>query len=308
MNLFDIPPRNLCSPRSFTEFYGALKVASDYSETGYARAARGTSWQHGWVPQMHQSSPWTVTCGEEPSQKKLYLVARHDEVSYLRKCGYQAIAVGLPFVYALKVAKPAVERVSGSLLIMPAHSSRLQHIAPSAALQEFLAATAAEAPNFNFVYVSLHDEDLRVETANGVWSKWFPVVSGAHVDDLNSLYRMRYLFERFETVWTDREGSHVPMALAAGAKVAVFASKSSHDWMFLKRIEYNAVVQVNHITERRSWLARELPELYCRPSDAVANIRWGQEQIGTPSAVPPRHLVAILRPRSRLNKFARWRG
>ena len=47
------------------------------------------------------------------------------QAKFLRQEGFPlAVAIGLPFVYALQAAVPSPDRVPGSLLVMPRHTLR----------------------------------------------------------------------------------------------------------------------------------------------------------------------------------------
>jgi hypothetical protein len=146
-------------------------------------------------------------------------VARQDEVNYLREGGYSKVrAIGLPIIYTKPVG---LQRIPGSLLIMPTHSMPLDVRAPSC--DKYVEQITSLKGKFSRVVACVYATCI----TNGFWAPQFEaqgieVVCGAGTYDANALRRMRALFESFEYVTTDSFGSHVAYALYFGAKVSIW--------------------------------------------------------------------------------------
>ena len=118
-----LPPRDFGVGREYLP-YGAYQLAARYC--GLSKPVRWFEgeWQHGWNPTDNVSHPEVITSTDGLSRHRrathTFLVARDDEATALRRFGYRSVhAVGLPIVYQPKVQ---VDRLPGSLLVMPVHS------------------------------------------------------------------------------------------------------------------------------------------------------------------------------------------
>lgn len=278
-------------PRFNAAFYGALHVAAQYAGIEAPAIAPPISWQHGWIAPYRQTSPVIVTMSPL-LHSYTHLVGREDEEMYLASHDIQAKAVGLPYAYALDVQQFDVRRIPGSLLIMPAHSSRLKLVSGQDAVDAFITTATRMAKEYEYVVVCLHAEDVRARTPLMSWCRNFTCIEGASVDDASALWRMRHLFSLFETVWTDSEGSHVPMALASGSRVAVFDGGPDQ--------EYNSVAREPHDgfgssrEAKTKWFQENAPWLYRSPLDAALDVAWGDQQIGRRHTLKPTELIEIL--------------
>lgn len=222
--------------------------------------------------------PLKVTSGDD-SRNKIHLVARVEEKQYLNLKKFTAEAIGLPYAYVLELGHSDVARVPNSTLIMPSHSSRLKILSSNptgdSLWQYAVHAQARGLP----VYVCLHDEDLRHGSANLAWAREFAIVAGAAVDDANAYWRMRYLFSRFDAVVTDSEGSHLPMALATGARVTVLPAKNELLYESLQHEKHEDAGPPPQSLRDLLWL--DAPWLYLPPTEAQRNPEWGLHQIGS---------------------------
>jgi hypothetical protein len=97
---------------------------------------------------------------------QLFLTNREDNASYLKSCGYTNVhAVGLPVVY---LEKRRIERVRGSLLVMPAHS--LDYTTHSHwKFEQYAQEIEKIAKYFKYVYVCVHPSCIK----KGYWINEF---------------------------------------------------------------------------------------------------------------------------------------
>jgi hypothetical protein len=230
-----LPPIDSFTPLSWTrgfgtDYYGALHVAAAHCGLESVPDLFPGVWQHGCIPPWQQVQPeMTIYCA--PRTMPCW-VARQDEESYLREAGYtRAKAIGLPIVYTREAG---VQRIPGSLLVMPMHSIPGDTRAKDS--KEYVAEISRWKRRFKMVAACISARCFE----NGLWLSHFeaegiPVLRGAAVDDANSLQRMRTLFETFEYVTTNAYGSHVPYALYLGAKVSLWGPSEPITSEYLKR-------------------------------------------------------------------------
>lgn len=270
--------------------YGAMRVAAqwDYSRRPYT--IKDATWQHGWHPANLMYDPLKVTSGDD-SPGKIHLVARNEERDYLASKNFTSQAIGLPYAYVLELGNSDVARIPNSILIMPSHSSRLKILSrnPTGDLlwQYALHSQRKGQP----VYVCLHDEDLRHRSANIAWATEFSVVAGAAVDDANAYWRMRYLFSRFDAVVTDSEGSHLPMAVATGARVTVLPANDELLYESLAHEKHEDAGPPPQSLRDLLWL--DAPWLYSSPTEAQRNQEWGLRQMGSSNLLRRRDFAKL---------------
>jgi hypothetical protein len=201
------------------DYYGALQVAAEYCGLSEVPQHFPGDWQHGMIPPWHRFRPEIVVYGA-PSSHRCF-VARRDEAEFLRAGGYRKVdAIGLPLIY---VNHSGLERIPGSLLVMPTHTLASDVLLPSCT--QYVGEIAAIKDRFSQVvacvsaYCILKNHWVPEFTELGI-----PIVQGAGIADANSLNRMRALFDSFEYVTTDSYGSHVFYALFCGAKVSIWGT------------------------------------------------------------------------------------
>jgi hypothetical protein len=126
-----------------------------------------------------------------------------------------------------------------------------------------------------------------------------PVIRGAHPNDMNSLVRMRALFEQFEYLTTPTWGSHVAYALACGVRVSIFGPQRVQqvtEQMWQKDITWQRFPDV------RRWIdtaeCRQLESSFImpwrvEPQNAVQDIATGEALIGLTNRKSPSELSAL---------------
>lgn len=291
---------------SVSEMYGSGLVAARYCGLRTPQRISARTWQHGWISPNRMVHPEIVVMGQGSSED-LHLVAREEEKQFLQSTGYQSEAIGLPFAYALELPISIPERVSGSTLVLPSHSSRLKLLDDMEGVGSFAEFIRREGVDLNSTAVVLHDEDLRVRTANAAWMDYpYAILEGAGVDDASSLLRMRFLFTVFETVICEDVGSSVPMALACGARVTVFPDQRSRRMRSLA-LEPHERFGAPPLSTRQ-WAEDTKPELFNPVEAAVEDRAWGITQIGHDNIRDPLTLKSVLGwdRESTLRRFTRW--
>src|SRR5688572_4025917 len=105
----------------WSDNYGAIRLAAAYAGLVCPpRFALRGIWQHGCFGPWYNSSPSTLVYNTPAVRELPVFVARPDQAEILRQDGVAgARAIGLPILYT---PTPAVERIPGSLLVVPTHS------------------------------------------------------------------------------------------------------------------------------------------------------------------------------------------
>ena len=159
-------------------------------------------WLHGVPMPWAFIDPFCITYGNGAKVK--YYVPNKKTETYLKKHGYKAEAVGAPITYT----HTKTDRLQGSILFMPSHgmtgtvtnwAGYFRSILPVA--RQYTNAAICVHQNDYWEAVKHNDTGLLI-------------IEGAGYNDRNSLERMAYLFQKFETICVNGEGSHIYYALA----------------------------------------------------------------------------------------------
>jgi len=293
----ELPPRKRFRDPGPSAKYGAAHVAARYCGLKTRRFTADTFvWTHGWRPDHSATIDPNFTASISLHQEsRTILVARELEASYLHEHGYtNAQAIGMPICYT---QPPAVKRQPGSLLVVPVHSlETTQHQWP---FQEYADLIADAASDFDDVVVCLHPSCIK----NGYWinefeSRNLPWVSGADVNDANSLDRMRYLCSQFEYVTTNGLTSTIAYASADGAKVSIFGPfceirvSDVEEVLFYQQNPGLAQRVLPQLQENA--IRRHLADFFCHPANATDTHEWGRRQLGYDAVLPPDDLRELL--------------
>lgn len=273
-----------------SDFYGALHVAARYIGLKAPPGQFFGVWQHGCVPPWQQVQPeMCIYCA--PKNWPCW-VAREDEVDYLRKGGYQDVrAVGLPIVYT---EATGVSRTPNSLLIMPMHA--IPGDIYSRDSDQYLSELCKFRNYFDVIVACISGRCMD----SGLWTKYFewagiPVVRGASIDDLNSLQRMRTLFESFDFVTTNAFGSHVPYALNFGARVSIFGWSEPYTTSYLLRdalwARYPSAAERFTSAATLSQRNDKIGHLFREPHTGLQDHSLGFELIGGQNKLEPKELM-----------------
>ncbi len=197
--------------REEPDFYGASELIS--SLLGLKRVPRSySSWSHGWgtaelkfKEQIAWNSAW----------KFKRLVRNRVVADFLLSAGVQnAVAVGLPITYVPSVG---IVRRSDSVLFMPAHA--LSYVDIDHNLEDMIVEAESLRSRGCYVCFCIHSACVKngktISLLNASNLDWFV---GSSVQDINSLQRMRNVFEYFGTVASNTIGSHFVYSQLFGAK------------------------------------------------------------------------------------------
>lgn len=222
MGDLNLPPRNYGVSGAQ---YGAQMIAAKYCGLSTPPWCAEGEWQHGWIAKERNIHPEAVVGYDGLSffrrEKVKFFVAREDQEIYLRSCGYKYVfAIGLPIIY---LADNKLDRLAGSLLVMPIHS--LQGTGEQWDDDEYVEYITSISAHFSKIVICIHSSCMLKGNWHAFIKAGFEVVDGADVKDANSLQRMANLFAQFEYVTSNEFGSQVAYASYFGCKVSVFGSR-----------------------------------------------------------------------------------
>jgi hypothetical protein len=297
MQSYSVPQRKPYSP-PVSRFYDADRVAARHCGLLHApRTIRG-HWQHGWLPRYAQVHPLLLTTTTGPGHEHYpYLVSREDESAYLQAQGYTRVKpIGLPIVYA---NEPNGSRLSGSLLVMPAHSvPDSTHVWPFEAYAETIDSIRG---NFSETCVCLNPVCMQrgywVDSFRRRGIKVIQALQPGDVEGETALDRMRNLLSGFEYMTTNVLGSHIPYAAFSGCRVSIFGPYAE------TRVEDFAndpfygnnpdVLEFAVATASEETVRHHYPELFCDPHEAPLRLEWGRKEIGYAHKITPAEMQSL---------------
>jgi hypothetical protein len=294
MGDINLPPRNY-DPRG--GLYGAQMVAAKYCGLSAPPWKAEGEWQHGWIVKERNTHPESVVGYDGKSlgrrEKEKFFVAREDQALYLKSCGYKHVAaIGLPVIY---LADNHLDRMAGSLLVMPVHS--LPGTTEQWNDDTYVEYIKSISHHFSKIVVCIHSACL----AKGNWSAFtktgFEVASGAEVKDANSLQRMVDLFSQFEYVTTNEFGSQVAYASYFGCKVSVFGPRAAfrkEDWENLSFYK-NAPELLNIMAggKLNDYMFEAYKQFVVNPWQASAHQEWAAWELGEQNKKSPSELIRL---------------
>lgn len=294
------PFRQFCRHEDgWTDHYGALHVAAAYAGLVMpARYAVRGLWQHGCHGPWQMASPGVLVVNAPGAQARPAFVARQEEADLLRANGYpQVRAIGLPIVYT---PPPQVERVAGSLLVVPTHTLIGDKFPDRVHFERYADEVREIAGQFRHVVVCVHPNCRK----NGLWVKefterGFEIVYGAQTDDANALLRVRTLFSQFETLTTNGWGSHVAYALAFGLRVSITGTEPARKEADLLRdatwaADKEALKRV--LSEETRAAKHEFLKAFHVPAiAAISDVALGRWFVGADNRLPPEEMRTVLK-------------
>ena len=232
----------------------------------------------------------------DPADKARPLfVARKDEEGFLREQGYfNSAAIGLPICY---LNESGVDRVPGSLLVMPVHS--ISASAHDWDFEGYAEAIDKIRDRFEAVVICLHPSCY----ARGYWvsafkRRGYKIIRGMDWNDRNALTRLQMLMGGFEYVTTNGFGSHWAYAAYCGAKLSVYGPyaecklEDQLDCYHFQKFPNDLEPIYWMTSERRN--REKFPFIFCAPPEASALQAWGKEQVGAENRVSPAELRRLL--------------
>jgi hypothetical protein len=266
---------------------------------------------HGWLPAYHNVHPAIVALHKKPGQEKGYdyqaqidhekervwqWVSRPDQEAYLRAHGYRHVhAIGLPFGY---LPTSSVERVPGSLLVMPPHGQG-NHGPNDPVAEAYAEAIACKRRLFSEIVVCLCGDDV----AGRQWITSFekrgiPVVIGADQSEPETLFRLKRLLSRFEYVTTNGFGSQIAYAACCGAKVSVYGPFVEFPMSACRAVHaakmFPELAEVVYGLCSETSLKQHYSFLFTEPENAVPRVDWAWREIGGHQLLSPEAMKEVL--------------
>ena len=292
LNRLDLPERDY---KTVTGSYGDLKTSALYCGLRTTPNYVFGEWQHGWHPPEDNYHPEAVVGSGGTSRlqrtRGRFFVARDDQRDYLISQGYRHVSsIGLPIVY---LEKPEIERVRGSLLVMPQHSLATSNERWNG--KEYADYITGIADHFTRVTVCIHQTCFE----KGNWRDSFKgpgltIVAGADKKDQNSLLRMATLMSQHEYVTSNCLGSHIPYSCYFGCKASVSGPAPSFDRADLENqtLYINAPRLLDRREERakQEFVKEHYPQFHCLPWEAKERVQWAEWQLGKQCNKSPQEL------------------
>lgn len=274
-----------CEP----DYYGASHMIASLLGLSSAPASR-SSWVHGCDM---RPIPRAFFIPHFPNADQTHLVSNLAHQQLWRENGYPlAVAVGCPFVYTQPSGS---KRLPGSVLLMPNHLLA-ESGGGKSQMVSWLEEMATIRSSFNDVAVCIYSGDVPTlaPEAERLGLSWF---AGAAYDTL-SLPRLRAMFDQFEFVFTNGNGSHVPYAAWAGCKVALTKPYYRVELEHLNRhpryVQYPELLK-NVVAGLPENLQKRFPFLFPdEPHEAECPADWAGEMLGANCKRPLPELARLL--------------
>ncbi len=280
-----VPVSIRCEP----DYYGAAHLIARSLGLPTAPISR-SSWFHGcdMFPMPREVfSPQYNTPGQT------HLVNNKVMEAWFRDRGLPlAIAAGCPIIYTPPSGR---ERVPGSVLLMPSHSLPEMKSDQEHAV-EWLQTIATLRTQYPRIAACIHANDVAflgpVMDQHGI--EYF---TGADLKT-DCLPRMRAIFESFELMITDVQGSHIPYAAWCGCRVALVEPLHVRRWEDIKMhphmVKYPQIEKNLHWNEALS-IRDRLPFLMPgKLEDAVCPKDWAEELLGAHCKRTPQEMARLL--------------
>lgn len=273
--------------------YGALTTAAAYCGFSTIPGRINGEWQHGHIIRERNIHPEFVVGSDGLARTRSgsrFFVARRDQADYLRSEGFaDVVPIGLPIIYE---AKPDIERMPETLLVMPGHTLPEDRVELDEV--EYTRFVASLKKHFRQVVCCVHKNCF--ETGRWIASMeriGIPCIRGAFLRDANSLRRMAYLFSRFDVVTSYEFGSHFAYAAYFGARVSwngpnPVLTKDLSRLKFYKNCP-ELIGILDHWKEN-GYLEERYGFLRIDPLSCGQLQSWGREQLGEQNKKRPAEL------------------
>jgi hypothetical protein len=290
----DLPANYYIPFRNESDLYGASHIAKIYTGVKTEKPINGI-WNHGCVPDFFGDHPIRFAGSYTPDNKSArYFVARQSQEKAMIQGGYSFVkAIGLPVIY---VEKKELERIPGSLLVMPVHSTI--YTENDWNFKKYVEQIETIRKYFSKVVVCVHVSCFE----KGYWvnefrEKGFEVIQGVLGVGANDHLRLQKLMSMFEYVTTNGFGSHIAYASYYGAKVSIYG-----EFPIYRRDDFKN--DPNHkacpkLLETTCKLLSEenvrthLREFFQFPKDAIQRIDWAMGEIGYENRISPKEMKEL---------------
>jgi hypothetical protein len=296
--------------RTISHAYGADRIARDYCGTEIAAPVVPGYWMHGWIPAYHNVDPALIALhkktGEhdgrdveeqirDERENVQQWMSRVDQADYLTSHGYRHVqAIGLPITY---LPKPDVQRVPGSLLVMPPHGHDTH--GPGDPVADLYASVIADLrPKFEHIWVGLNEGDIvRNEWVEAFQRHGIGIFTTTDQSAPDTIVRLQRILSTFEYVTTNGFGSQIAYAAYCGAKVSVYGPYAEFPRERMRLT--NGVKMFPRLLDAAHYLCTEealrthYPFLFVEPDKAVLRQEWAAREVGEPSRRFPEELARM---------------
>jgi glycosyltransferase involved in cell wall biosynthesis/SAM-dependent methyltransferase len=287
------------------DFYGASYLIC--SQLGLKKPLYSRStWKHGWL-WYDVISPIRLVESGNKHVHNLVFTKNHE--LYLKEHGYsQAIAVGAPFIYA---KSSFVERKSGSILVMPPHSTLFGTFDAKSDLLPYINHIKILKKHFSLVVGCVGGQDV----IKNNWVKAFetaeiPWITGGWSFDSNALQRMRNIFDTFEYVTSNHPGSHFAYAAYCGCKVSFWGKdleRKKRDLTTHPFYEKNPdIAEKMKKIDYEDEFSKRYPFFFVDPWDANVQFEWAKQALGEDNKKPPEVIAELFEWKLRKLPSGRW--
>ena len=294
---------------SISDIYGAKTVVASYCGIAAANAHIPGFWMHGWIPEYHNVNPAfialhkTETTGIHlPWARDIFdktdvqLVIRVDQERFLREQGYANVkAIGHPLVY---MEQPALQRIKGSLLVVPPHGEGLRGEG-DALVRQYVEYICSLKDKFSLI-------KLCVTVDGYIKRDWWPAFEKAGIgyvvsverSDPDALYRLRHILSRFEYVTTNSYGSIIAYAAFSGCNISVAGPYAELPRQLIEKA--HAVIHFPQLLEAQIVICSEkafkshYAELFIEPENSIERTDWGCRELGLQNRLSPGQMRTLL--------------
>ena len=287
-----LPTKRPIDLRCEADYYGIARHLAN--RLGYVDApVSQVAWQHGWG--FGPITDPREIIGEE-THRDAFFVSNQSIAAFLQIHGFNAIATGLPLVYVDDLETP-VERLSNSLLVMPAHTSKQSK--HSIDELDYVNRIAEMAASFDHVLVCVSQQCFD----KGYWVESFREIGidsiiGAGIDDGNALLRMRRLLSQFEVMTSNAIGSHFVYAGHCGCRLSLtepFHRIIKADIAAAPFYQANPELLdcVMNRTSKES-IEAHFPHLLAEPINAKTAKEWADREIGVDCRLTDKRIASLM--------------
>ena len=282
------------------DYYGAsYNIARSLGLKGipYTRA----SWNHGWYRYPLTKTELIIDenrvafCNirEVPN-----LVATKDIETFLRDNEYpNAKAVGDPMLYTFE---PKVERIPGSLLVVPEHSIKETNIDIELGHNTVLPDTIDNLKSkFSTVvaciggFCATRKNHVKTFEDHGI-----PWITGAWLYDEFALQRIRNLFNQFEYIATNSIGSHIPYAGYCDCKLIYYGKGKNLTKREFKENpfyqKYPHLIDIVIHEQKLESIQKRFPILFNNDSKSEALKTWSMAMLGAKNQIAPNEIAELI--------------
>ena len=264
------------------------------------------TWSHGW--RWYQIfSPAQLVDAENTDLNNLVVSKAHE--AYLRQNGFRkSVAVGAPFLYA---PAPEVERIPGSILVFPRHSTQCAEHSVTDDTRTYVKYIDLLRKRFSLVVVSLGLEDVRKgEWTSALDAANIPWIVGAWTHDANALVRMHALMRQFEFATSNSPDSHFAYAAHCGCKMSFSGPRNEFVGVELDtHHDSKSSPDIAQAMKGRYLIAEfqeKYPFFFVEPWEATERVDWAFQVLGGANTKPPEEIAELFEWKLRKLPSGRW--